>query len=323
MIRRVMLWGMVLTMLLLPQAVWAADSFEADEPPAPFAQWPQRRPDGFLPQGAEEFVFADPEAGRFIYLSDSLQVHIERHSGRYNRKKVIWYMADIRFEEPNSFRAYSADPARPSRTQDRPERMAAKNKVIYAQNGDLFSFRLYNKDRVGLIIRDGKVLHEDTYTRPVAKIPPLDELALYADGHIEMNTPGVKSAQQYIEQGARDVLAFGPILFKDRIKDDRLDQSFTHREPRSALGVVGPGHFVGIMVEGRNDRSAGAPLRFVADRLLDAGCVEAFTLDGGQTAAMVFMGKNVMDPGIYSGYQKVRKQQDIIGIGISELVAAP
>jgi exopolysaccharide biosynthesis protein len=68
-------------------------------------------------------------------------------------------------------------------------------------------------------------------------------------------------------------------------------------------------------VEGRNKRSAGAPLRFVADRLLEAGCYEAFTLDGGQTAAMLFMGKNVTSPGIYSGYQKARKQQDILGIG--------
>ncbi len=71
------------------------------------------------------------------------------------------------------------------------------------------------------------------------------------------------------------------------------------------------------MVEGRNKRSAGVPLSFVADRLLEWGCYEAYTLDGGQTAAMVFMG-NVMSSGIYSGHQRARRQQDIIGIGIYE-----
>ena len=290
--------------------------FSAGAEPVPL---PPRTAEGFLlvdeshPDRA--FTFADEAQGQWVYLSETLQVSIQRHSGRYEKKDVVWFLADIRFQGEEAFRAFSANPKNPSRAQDRPEAIAKKNQVVYAQNGDLFSFRVYNKEKKGLIIRDGKVLFEDSYTRPVAKIPPLDELALFPDGRVEMRTPGEYSAQDYLAAGASDVLAFGPILFKDRVKDSRLEKSFTHREPRSAIGVVGPGHFIGIMVEGRNKRSAGAPLRFVADQLLEAGCQEAFTLDGGQTAAMIFMGKNVMDPGIYNGFQKARKQQDIIGIG--------
>lgn len=287
--------------------------------PPPFEMWPARTPEGFLQADdfspVKEYVFADDALGRWIYLSRDLQISIERRSGRYEKRDVVWYMADIRFTDGQAFRAFSADPARPSRAQDRPENIANNNRVVYAQNGDLFSARVYNKERVGLIIRDGKVLYENTYTHPVAKIPPLDELALFPDGKMEMRTPGEYSAQDYLFAGALDVMAFGPILFRDRVKDDRLEKSFTHREPRSAIGIIAPKHFLGIMVEGRNKRSAGAPLRFVADRLLEAGCYEAFTLDGGQTAAMLFMGKNVTSPGIYSGYQKARKQQDILGIG--------
>ena len=310
---------LLIALLLLPLAPRAeAEALEYTAPPS-FAAWPARTAEGFLlvdaasPQA--EFVHADEALGQFIYLSADLQVTIERRSARVDRRDLVWFMADIRFRKGQAFRAYSADPKRPSRAQDRPENIARNNQVVYAQNGDLFSFRVYNKEKKGLIIRDGKVLFEDTYTRPVAKIPPLDELALFPDGHMEMRTPGIFSAQDYLDAGASDVLAFGPILFRERVKDERLEKSFTHREPRSAIGVVGPGHFIGIMVEGRNKRSSGAPLRFVADRLLEAGCYEAFTLDGGQTAAMIFMGRNVMAPGIYNGYQKARKQQDIIGIG--------
>ncbi len=285
----------------------------------PFEGWPELTPEGFLlvkdGEKDREFIHQDAENGRWIYLSPTLSVQIERFSARYNRKMVVWFMADVRFTGEEHFRAFSANPDNPSRAQDRPETIAQNNRVVYAQNGDLFSFRLYNKERTGLIIRSGKLLHEDTYTRPVAKIPPLDELALFADGHVEMYTPGQMTGQDYLAKGALDVLAFGPILFKDKMKDDRLQQSFTHREPRSAIGVVAPGHFVGIMVEGRNKRSAGVPLSFVADRLLERGCVDAYTLDGGQTAAMLFMGENVMTPGIYNGFQKARRQQDIIGIG--------
>lgn len=306
-------------LLLAPQlAGAAAPPLESSFPP-PFEGLPPRTAEGFLAPGGSgpegEYIRADQAAGRWIYLSADLQVEIFRHQARVDRRDLVWFMADIRFQGSQAFRVYSADPKNPSRAQDRPEKIAKKNQVVYAQNGDLFSFRVYNKEKKGLIIRDGKVLFEDTYTRPVAKIPPLDELALFPDGHIEMRTPGEYSARDYLAAGAADVLAFGPILFRERVKDERLEKSFTHREPRSAIGVVGPGHFIGIMVEGRNKRSAGAPLRFVADRLLEAGCREAFTLDGGQTAAMIFMGKNVMDPGIYNGYQKARKQQDILGIG--------
>lgn len=301
-----------------PTAVPAATPLPA-EGPLPFDGWPPLDEEGYLlvddQQTAKEFVHRDEENGRWLYVSPTLRVEIERLSAKYRRKTVVWFMADIRFRGEEHFRAFSADAKRPSRAQDRPENIAKNNKVVYAQNGDFFSFRLYNKERVGLIIRDGQILHEDTYTRPVAKIPPLDELALFKDGHVEMRTPGEVSGAEYLQRGALDVLAFGPILFKDKVKDERLGQRFTHAEPRSALGVVGPGHFVGIMVEGRNKRSAGVPLDFVADRLLEKGCYEAYTLDGGQTAAMIFMGKNVMTPGIYNGFQKARRQQDIVGIG--------
>lgn len=288
----------------------------------PFTAYPPLDSEGFLAREAvmEEFIHADEEGGRWIYISPSLRVEIERYSGTHERRKLIWYISDIRFRDGEAFRMYMANPARPSRAQARPQEIARENRVVYAQNGDLFSWRVYKRERVGLIIRDGKILHENTYSRAVAAIPPLDELALYPDGRVEMRVPGQLGARDYLERGAVDVLAFGPILFRDRIKDDRLDRSFTHREPRSALGVIAPGHFAGIMVEGRNERSVGANLQFVADRLLERGCVEAFTLDGGQTAAMLFMGRQVMQPGVYNGYRQARRQQDIIGIGQSDSV---
>jgi hypothetical protein len=294
---------------LLPQPT----EVQPADPPVP--GWPETDAAGFLEDEAGEFVHADEPAGLWAYLSRSLRVVIRRESGRVERHNLVWYIADIRFRGEEAFRAYSADPKNPSRAKEKPEKIAQKNGVVYAQNGDLFSWRLYNHEKPGLIIRDGKILYEDTYTRAIASIPPLDELALYPDGRVEMRVPGEMSAQGYLDRGAIDVLAFGPILFRDGAIDNRLEKSFTNLEPRSAIGVAGPGHFIGIMVEGRNQRSEGAGLRFVAERLMELGCETAFTLDGGQTAAMIFMGINVMDPGIYNGFQKTRRQQDIIGIG--------
>ena len=290
--------------------------------PPPFTAYPPLDSAGFLAMESleEEFVHEDHENGQYIYLSDSLRVEITRHAATHEKRKVVWFIADIRFRGEAAFRAFLADPKNP-RAQARPHDIAVKNKVVYAQNGDLFSWRYYKKKLMGLIIRNGKLVSSKTYGRSQSAIPPLDELALYPDGRVEMNPPGAVSPETYLERGATDVLAFGPILFQDGVKDSRLNRLFAHREPRSALGVVAPGHFIGILVEGRNERSVGASLDFVADRLMELGCTTAFTLDGGQTAAMIFMGREVMDPGIYNGFQKARLQQDIIGIGTSPRVS--
>ena len=124
------------------------------DPPIP--GWPETDAAGFLLETTGEFIHADEPAGLWAYLSPTLRVVIRRESGRYERHNLVWYIADIRFRGEEAFRAYSANPKNPSRAQDKPEKIAQKNGVVYAQNGDLFSWRLYNHEKPGLIIRDGK-----------------------------------------------------------------------------------------------------------------------------------------------------------------------
>lgn len=330
MIRR--LAALALVLLALPTCALAseftvgqpAETPPPDDPrvtrPAPFTGWPALDEAGFLPEGEEAFVHVDEEGGRWAYADQTLRVHIERRVWREGKKpRVYYFIADIRFRQPEHFRAYSKDARQPARATDKPENIARQHKLVYAQNGDLFTWRLQHKRYGGLIIRDGKVLSDRTYDRATINIPPLDELSLYRDGSVGMEAPGRYNAEDYLAMGALDVLAFGPTLIKEGVKDERLfSGSYRSLEPRSAIGVVSPGHFVGILVEGRNKRSNGADLNFTATRLLEEGVREAFTLDGGQTAAMVFMGRLVMDPGTYSGYTKTRRQPDVVGIGVRE-----
>ena len=292
------------------------------ERPLPFEALPALDDAGFLPAplfaDGPAFVHVDEKAGHWIYISETLNVRIERRRLKQRYKWVYYFIAHVRFRGDEHFRAFSKNPQRPARDMDKPEIIAREHRVVYAQNGDLFTWRLQKKKYAGVIIRDGQVLSTQTYDRTTVNTPPLDELSLYADGRVLISPPGVISPEEYLERGALDVLAFGPTLLKDGVKDPRLETDFRHLEPRSAIGVVAPGHFVGIMVEGRNKRSTGAGLHFVADRLLEEGCVDAFTLDGGQTAAMVFLGDIVMDPGTYNGYTKTRRQPDIIAIGTTD-----
>lgn len=273
-----------------------------------------------LKENGPAFIHVDVDAGHWIYISTDLRVEIQRRVYKQPRKQSIYYfIADVRFKGGQFFRAYSKNPAQPEKGLDKPENIARQHSLVYAQNGDLFTWRIEEKRYPGLIIRDGKVVRDQTYDKATSNGPPLDELSFYPDSHMEMHPPGELSAENYLQKNALDVLAFGPQLLKNGQIDDRvLGSRFRSLEPRSAIGFKAPGHFVGIMVEGRNKRSAGAALLFAAQRLLEEGCTDAFTLDGGQTAAMIFMGDIVMDPGTYNGYTKTRRQPDVVGIGITQ-----
>ncbi len=305
--------------LLLPAVALCEKELVITEP-EPFTAYPELTADGYLADAAGEFVHVDKEAGVWIYLSGSLRVEIRRYRTVIEYQPVYWYESEIWSKDGTVLRAFLADSEHPKKGHTRPENIAKHRSVVYAQNGDLFTWRIEQKRKTGIIIRGGQVVSNQPYKKAVTAIPALDELSLYADGHIEVHLPGELSSEDYLAKGALDVLSFGPILVRDGVMDERVKNNFDAMEPRSAIGMVSPCHYVGVMVEGRNKRSNGAPLSFLAQRLMARGCTQGFNLDGGQTAAMIFMGDIIMETGLYNGYSNTRAQQDIIGIGQSALV---
>ena len=288
----------------------------------PFFFFFPRDEEGYLNQSQwedEEFIYADHEKGQWLYLSPPLQVEIVRYQGKYKRKPIVWYESVIKSKK-EGFSAFSADPEKPGVKLMRPELIAQNHQVVYAQNGDFFTYRTQRDKRPGIIIRNKQVLYDKTNKKVSTALPPLDELAFYDDGLFELHHPGELCAQDYVDKGACDVLSFGPILIRDGQIDPRVSTGYTAREPRSAIGMVAPGHYVGFYIEARNKRSFGCDLDLVAQRMAEKGCQLAINLDGGQTAAMVFMGEPVMKGANYNGYSNTRRQQDIIGIGFSPAV---
>ena len=130
-------------------------------------------------------------------------------------------------------------------------------------------------------------------------------------------------AEAYQEMGAVDVLAFGPFLIRDgELNEVALKKYGTGSAQRTAIGMVTPGHYYAIMVEGRHKQSTGAPIRFVAERLFSLGCSVGMNLDGGQSSCMVFMGYQISKMVNTSGnVASARRSAEILGIGTSALVA--
>ena len=65
-------------------------------------------------------------------------------------------------------------------------------------------------------------------------------------------------------------------------------------QPRCAIGMVEPGHYFAALAEGRiRNVSVGVSVAQMAEWMQKGGCTEALNLDGGQTAVMTFMGKQI------------------------------
>ena len=71
--------------------------------------------------------------------------------------------------------------------------------------------------------------------------------------------------------------------------DDNYGYNPGGREPRAAIGQLGPLSYVLVIVQGkgRND-GTGLSQGKLAEYMYNLGCVQAFNLDGGNSAEMVF-----------------------------------
>ena len=89
-----------------------------------------------------------------------------------------------------------------------------------------------------------------------------------------------------------NAFTFGPALVKDG-KLLELDEDYGYnpngREPRTAIGQMGPLSYVMVLIEAK-DRSGktGFSQGKLAEFMYNLGCVQAFNLDGGNSAEMVF-----------------------------------
>jgi exopolysaccharide biosynthesis protein len=269
--------------------------------------------------GMEEFIHADVENGLWIYVSDGLRIQIQRFTDP--NMPLIWYEADIRTNGEEKLHSVPANPRRLTSIFKNPEDIAKTNHVVFALNDDQFIQRKTDKRVVGIIIRNGKVYNSTTRRSGSTIFPTLDTMALFPDGSLRVYESKEHTAQEYIDMGATDVFAFGPVLIRDGVVSERLSELFVNSiQPRSGFGMVDKNHYVCVVAEGRHTGTAGASLLWLANRLYMLGVTQAFNLDGGNTSAMMFMGEKLNANNNVGPDANVRSISGIIAIGESSKV---
>ena len=116
------------------------------------------------------------------------------------------------------------------------------------------------------------------------------------------------------------MFSFGPILIRDGEIDEKMYGShYRSIEPRHALGMIEPGHYLLVSVQGRRKDSKGTMLQRVAEMMKERGVTQALNLDGGNTMALMFRGQMLNKEAVYQNRQFVRSVTSLIGIGYTEI----
>lgn len=272
--------------------------------------------DGFLPDAVvPPYTYVGSrEAGAWEYMDRSLHITIERHHDAENA--IVWFETIVRCKGSTRFVSYMTAGDAPGNALVSPKTFAQEAGAVLAINDDYFGIRRMNSGLEGIILRNGQILSDRTKKGDNKDFPPLEVMALFLDGRMKTYASDAHTAEEYLEMGVTDTYAFGPILVQNGALGERMtDESYSpYREPRCAIGMIKPNHYVILTVLGRTDESKGVRLRWLADRMLALGAVEALNLDGGATTALYIMG-DLISHGEVVTRQDVRGVNSLIGIG--------
>ena len=149
-------------------------------------------------------------------------------------------------------------------------------------------------------------------------------MAFYPDGNVTVHQNNTTTAKKLVAAGATDTVSFGPILVENGAISPRAAQFGEVLNPRTAFGMVEPGHYVAVVADGRLKKAEGiegVTCQWMAEKMMELGCDTAINLDGGATCTMIFMGQRLNKIGNYgSGAAGNREQNELLGIGQSSAV---
>ncbi|MBQ8536729.1 MAG: phosphodiester glycosidase family protein [Clostridia bacterium] len=289
-----------------------ADLAQAQRPDVSAVALPDRDAQGYLAEGT--FVHSDEETGVWICLSADLQVTILRCFDP--QTPLTWYEADIKMRDgcawENVFHKEGTMLAQ------KPELIAQTNHLVFAVNTDNYNLRYAAQERTGVIIRNGSLVLDHQGGTPKNAFPPMETLVIDNEGKFSVYGSQELTAQQYLDMGARQVYSFGPYLIRDGIYRVMDVKFYKNREPRIGIGMIEPGHYCAILVEGRlNGRSKGCDLITLGKLLYLKGCTQASNLDGGHSGVMCFMGEQINKIGNYSGkgFASARTTTELLSVG--------
>lgn len=227
----------------------------------------------------EEHFSDEVEVTDNSYRSPEVSIQLETVSIGEGDNKITYHVADIYIASMDNFVTYTANnEMRYFGTQNVMEMDAAANAIL-SLSGDFLTYQ-----KGGFLMRNGELYASNSNFGTIC--------VLYEDGTMETYEPKTYSIDEIIEKGAVQVWSFGPPLLDEngKVKSGyNVSTAVSYANPRSAIGYYEPGHYLFVLVDGRQaGYSRGMRIDELAKVFEDRGCKLAYNLDGGGSAVMVF-----------------------------------
>ena len=214
------------------------------------------------------------------------------------------YVADVTLSSADYLKTALAQNSYGSNVTAKTSVTATENNAILAINGDY-----YGANSSGYVIRNGVV-----YRDSVRDNSSNGDLAIYKDGSFKIIYENQVSADQLVQDGVVNLLAFGPSLVENgKISvgtNAEVGQAMASN-PRTAIGIIDEN----VVSDGRTSESKGLSLYQMAEVMKSYGVKTAHNLDGGGSSTLYFNGQVINKPTTGGSKISERAVSDIVYIG--------
>lgn len=238
----------------------------------------------------------------YAYLDERLSVAIKR----YEEQNLVYFVADIQVKDATVLQAALSGDKAYGRGES-VSAIAQRNQAILAINADNYGYHKY-----GVIIRNGSLIRANKTTRNMLIVEENGDISVHTDRSKDKPR---RLASTLLARNVWQTFEFGPELVRDgevvafNKTFDLISTRDSRLEPRTAIGQIGPLHYIVIVADGRqNGYSQGITLKHLQLLFVSFGASTAMNLDGGGSSELWFQGQILN----YPAGGKERAVSDII-----------
>ena len=214
------------------------------------------------------------------YEDASISVRLETRE----EEGVVWRIAWVTVKDASQLRTGIAGNKVSSSKTSLVSSMAQKYNAVIAISGDYY---INDPAKTSFEYRMGqKIRSKANHKKDLLIIDENGDFHTFVKCDADKMAAFIASGRQIV-----NAFTFGPALVSEgTLLECSTEYGYNPngKEPRMSIGQIGPLSYALVLAEGRNKDSEGVTHQELADFMFDLGCLEAFNLDGGNTATMVF-----------------------------------
>ena len=219
-----------------------------------------------------------PDTKVFYYLDDTIFAVVWKEEV----ERSAYTFAEVKVMDPSQFRRCLSGGAFGSGKLTLTSEMSRSVNAVVGCSGDFYGYR-----RAGVTVVDGVVEKYWKGIRDNCFIDGNGDMRMVSNHEFESK----EEAQKFVEENnILFSLSFGPVL----VKDGELccPQSYPLGEihdqyPRAAICQMDRLHYLYVVCNGEKLYPRMHPMSVLAQHVAETGCLQAYALDGGQTATVV------------------------------------